>query len=98
MNKHPLSQAIARWAHERHLPVYQVEGFTAIPGAGVEGRIERGMVRLVNLRWLEEQGLADEEVRRTFAHYTNEGMSEPTSASPWACAARTAPSRPPTLP
>ena len=75
MNKHPLSQAIARWAHERHLPVYQVEGFTAIPGAGVEGRIERGMVRLVNLRWLEEQGLADEEVRRTFAHYTNEGMS-----------------------
>ena len=39
------------------------------------GRIERGMVRLVNLRWLEEQGLADEEVRRTFAHYTNEGMS-----------------------
>lgn len=33
------------------------------------------MVRLVNLRWLEEQGLADEEVRRTFAHYTNEGMS-----------------------
>lgn len=75
MNKHPLSQAIARWAHERHLPVYQVEGFTAIPGAGVEGRFERGMVRLVNLRWLEEQGLADEEVRRTFAHYTNEGMS-----------------------
>ena len=75
MNKHPLSQAIARWAHERHLPVYQVEGFTAIPGAGVEGRIERGMVRLVNLRWLEEQGLADEAVRRTFAHYTNEGMS-----------------------
>lgn len=75
MNKHPLSLAIARWAHERHLPVYQVEGFTAIPGAGVEGRIERGMVRLVNLRWLEEQGLADEEVRRTFAHYTNEGMS-----------------------
>lgn len=75
MNKHPLSQAIARWAHERHLPVYQVEGFTAIPGAGVEGRIERSMVRLVNLRWLEEQGLADEEVRRTFAHYTNEGMS-----------------------
>ena len=68
MNKHPLSQAIARWAHERHLPVYQVEGFTAIPGAGVEGRIERGMMRLVNLRWLEEQGLADEEVRRTFAH------------------------------
>lgn len=75
MNKHPLSLAIARWAQERHLPVYQVEGFTALPGAGVEGRIERGMVRLVNLRWLEEQGLADEEVRRTFAHYTNEGMS-----------------------
>ncbi len=75
MNKHPLSQAITRWAQERHLPVYQVEGFTALPGAGVEGRIERGMVRLVNLRWLEEQGLADEEVRRTFAHYTNEGMS-----------------------
>lgn len=75
MNKHPLSQAIVRWAREKQLPVYQVEGFTALPGAGVEGRIERGMARLVNLRWLEEQGLADEEVRRTFAHYTNEGMS-----------------------
>ena len=75
MNKHPLSQAIVRWAREKHLPIYQVEGFTALPGAGVEGRIERGTARLVNLRWLEEQGLADEEVRRTFAHYTNEGMS-----------------------
>lgn len=75
MNKHPLSQAIVRWAHEKKLPVYQVEGFTALPGAGVEGRVERGMVRLVNLRWLEEQGLADEDVRRTFAKFTNEGMS-----------------------
>lgn len=75
MNKHPLSQAIVRWAREKHLPIYQVEGFTALPGAGVEGRIERGTARLVNLRWLEERGLADEEVRRTFAHYTNEGMS-----------------------
>ena len=75
MNKHPLSQAIVRWAREKHLPIYQVEGFTALPGAGVEGRIERGTARLVNLRWLEERGLADEEVRRTFARYTNEGMS-----------------------
>lgn len=75
MNKHPLSLAIVRWAREKHLPIYQVEGFTALPGAGVEGRIERGTARLVNLRWLEERGLADEEVRRTFAHYTNEGMS-----------------------
>lgn len=75
MNKHPLSQAIVRWAREKHLPIYQVEGFTALPGAGVAGRIERGTARLVNLRWLEERGLADEEVRRTFARYTNEGMS-----------------------
>ena len=75
MNRHPLSQAIARWGQAQHLPTYSVDGFTALPGAGVEGRIEKGMVRLVNLRWLEAQGLADDDVRQAFETYTKQGMS-----------------------
>ena len=75
MSRHPLSQAIARWGQAQHLPTYSVEGFTAIPGAGVEGRIDKGMVRLVNLRWLEAHGLADDEVRHAFETYTQKGMS-----------------------
>lgn len=75
MNRHPLSQAIVRWGQSHHLPVYAVRDFKALPGAGVEGRIEKGMVRLVNLRWLETQGLADDDVRKAFANYTDRGMS-----------------------
>lgn len=75
MNKHPLSQAIVRWAQHHHLPTYDVEGFEAIAGAGVQGRVENGLLRLVNLRWLENAGLADETVRHAFRHYTDQGMS-----------------------
>lgn len=75
MSRHPLSQAIARWGQAKHLPTYTVDGFTALPGAGVEGRIDKGMVRLVNLRWLETHGLADDDVRRAFETYTQKGMS-----------------------
>ncbi len=75
MNKHPLSQAIVRWAQHHHLPTYNVEGFEAIAGAGVQGRVENGLLRLVNLRWLENAGLADETVRHAFRHYTDQGMS-----------------------
>ena len=75
MNKHPLSQAIVRWSHRQELPTYNVEEFEALAGAGVQGRVQNGLLRLVNLRWLEEAGLADESVRAAFAKYTEKGMS-----------------------
>lgn len=75
MNRHPLSEALVRWAEKEKLPFYDVEDFRALPGAGVEGRISGGLVRLVNLRRLEEDGLADDETRAAFRRFADAGMS-----------------------
>lgn len=75
MNTHPLSQAIVRWADEKGLTRYEVEGFRAEAGSGVEGRVEKGLLRLVNLKALERAGLADDAVRSAFAKYADAGMS-----------------------
>ena len=75
MNRHPLSEALVRWAEKQRLPFYDVEDFRALPGAGVEGRISGGLVRLVNLRRLEEDGLADDETRAAFRRFADAGMS-----------------------
>ncbi|MFU0842369.1 MAG: Heavy metal translocating P-type ATPase [Burkholderia sp.] len=74
-NRHPLSKAIVRWAKAQGIEPEEVEGFTALPGAGVEGRVAGGEVRLVNLRWLEEHGLAGEKAKEAFAEYSAQGMS-----------------------
>lgn len=74
-NRHPLSQAIVRWAKAQGIEPEDVDAFTALPGSGVEGRIAGGTVRLVNLRWVEEHGLAGEKAKEAFAEYSSQGMS-----------------------
>ncbi len=75
MNQHPLSQALTRRARHQNIPTSNVTGFKALPGAGVEGRVQGALVRLVNLRWLEEAGLATDAVREAFASYAKAGCS-----------------------
>lgn len=47
-SEHPLASAIVKGAQERGLPLTAVEGFEAIPGKGVQGRIGSQRVALGN--------------------------------------------------
>lgn len=75
MNEHPLSSAIVRYTRKLGIAPLPVSAFRALPGAGVEGVIRNGRLRLVNLARLEEDGLATPAVREAFARHADEGMS-----------------------
>ncbi len=74
MSSHPVSRAITAAAEERSVDVSLVKGFKAIPGCGTEGRVAGALVRLTNLRWLEEKKLATPAVAAAFekAHAAGE--------------------------
>ncbi|GBD10392.1 Copper-exporting P-type ATPase A [bacterium HR23] len=57
-SEHPLGEAIVRRAQERGLALPDPEGFQALPGRGVEARIEGRVVLLGNRRLLHERGIA----------------------------------------
>ncbi|RTH26361.1 copper-translocating P-type ATPase [Thermus scotoductus] len=56
-SEHPLAQAILEAAKERGLPLPSVQDFRAIPGKGVEGRVERRLYRVGRPEWAGELGL-----------------------------------------
>ena len=55
---HPVSRAIARAAAEAGIPVRDVEGFSAIPGRGVQGVLDGHDCLLGNHRLITERGLS----------------------------------------
>lgn len=75
MNKHPLSEAIHRCASAKGVGILPVEGFTALPGLGVKGRINGGEVLLVGRRFLKERGLLTPELDAVFEEASEKGMS-----------------------
>nr|WP_253732070.1 heavy metal translocating P-type ATPase [Thermus scotoductus] len=58
-SEHPLAQAILEAAKERGLPLPSVQDFRAIPGKGVEGRVERRLYRVGRPEWAGELGLLE---------------------------------------
>ena len=75
MNKHPLSAAIVREAKKEKVETQVVTEFTALPGAGVTGRVGSGRVSLLNFATIEKQGLSTDEVAAAFHHASENGMS-----------------------
>ena len=75
MNKHPLSQAIVRWADKKGIEPQAVEGFSALPGSGVTGRVGSGTLWLVNERTLDQMGVLTPDVHDAFVRYAEAGMS-----------------------
>ena len=62
-SEHPLAAAIVGAARERGRPLKKTEGFVALPGKGVQGKIEGQTVALGNLRLVEEWGSAADSWR-----------------------------------
>lgn len=75
MNKHPLSEAIYRHASGRGVRILPVEGFTAMPGYGVKGRVNGGEVFLAGRRFIKDRGLLTEELEKVFESASEKGMS-----------------------
>jgi P-type Cu+ transporter len=57
-SEHPLAAAILRGADQRDLNPAKVEGFEAVTGQGVEGRIDGRVAALGNARLMESFGIA----------------------------------------
>jgi Cu+-exporting ATPase len=57
-SEHPLAAAILRSADQRDLKPAKVEGFEAVTGQGVEGRIDGRVAALGNARLMESFGIA----------------------------------------
>ncbi|KAF0209295.1 MAG: Cu2+-exporting [Actinobacteria bacterium] len=56
-SEHPLAEAIVNHANELGLPLSSVEGFTAVPGHGVEGRVEGHRVVLGNRKLMARESV-----------------------------------------
>jgi Cu+-exporting ATPase len=56
-SEHPLAAAILRGAEQRGIKPAKVEGFKAVPGQGVEGRIDGRTVALGNARLMQSYGI-----------------------------------------
>jgi Cu+-exporting ATPase len=59
-SEHPLAEAITRAAAAQGLPLPLVEDFQAVPGMGVEAKIQGREVLLGNLAFLTRKGVASE--------------------------------------
>ncbi|MCI5126667.1 MAG: heavy metal translocating P-type ATPase, partial [Candidatus Electrothrix sp. AR5] len=57
-SEHPLAEAVVRSAEEKKITLLPVEEFLAIPGKGVQARIEQQVWFLGNRRFMEENELA----------------------------------------
>jgi len=56
-SEHPLAEAIVAHAKERELHLPQVDGFSAVPGHGVEGTVDGARVAFGNRRLMAAEGI-----------------------------------------
>jgi Cu+-exporting ATPase len=63
-SEHSLSDAIVRGAQARHLKLFDVADFQAVPGHGIEAKVDGRALLLGNLKLMRDRGIAVNE----FAH------------------------------
>jgi P-type Cu+ transporter len=56
-SEHPLGDAIVQSAESRHLPLLPLEHFQALPGRGIEARIDGKAILLGNAKLMGERGV-----------------------------------------
>jgi Cu+-exporting ATPase len=61
-SEHPLAEAVTHAAKAQNLTLPRVDDFQAVPGRGVEAKIDGQAVLLGNLAFLAGQGVASEEL------------------------------------
>jgi Cu+-exporting ATPase len=67
-SEHQLSEAIVNKAEEMSIPIPEVEGFTAIPGKGIEARYNGMAILVANRKLFSDRGIdiaiAEERIRQ----------------------------------
>ncbi len=74
-SEHPLAEAVTRAAAAQNLSLPRVDDFQAVPGLGVEAKIEGQAVILGNLAFLARQGVASEELTRQQDQLSRDGKT-----------------------
>jgi Cu+-exporting ATPase len=74
-SEHPLGEAIVRGAAHRSVPLLKVEGFEAIPGHGIRGRVDGAEVLLGNRRLFQREGVDAAPVEDRMVQLEAEGKT-----------------------
>ena len=74
-SEHPLGEAIVRAAQHRHISLPQIEEFRAIPGHGVQGKIQGSNVALGNRRLFKLQNIDTSTAEATMARLEADGKT-----------------------
>jgi Cu+-exporting ATPase len=74
-SEHPLGEAIVTSAGERGIATVALEGFQAIPGRGIEARIEGRLVLLGNEQFMNERGVAPGPLAERSAELAGRGKT-----------------------
>jgi Cd2+/Zn2+-exporting ATPase len=75
-SEHPLAKAIVKAAQARNLELFPSTEFRAIPGQGVEGRVESHILWIGNERMFSERGVSlPAEIARKADELHNEGQT-----------------------
>ncbi len=74
-SEHPLGEAIVKGAEARDIATAETEGFAAIPGHGVSGRIDGHEVMLGNARLMRDRAIAIDALGGDWERLAGEGKT-----------------------
>ena len=74
-SEHPLGEAIVKAAREKQIELLELEHFMALPGYGIEAKIEGEEVLLGNEKLIRERGMVEKESMEISRGYAQEGKT-----------------------
>ena len=74
-SEHPLGEAIVKGAQDRGLSILDMSEFNAIPGKGVEARVDGRSVLVGNINLMEERGVTVSGVQERLAELENQAKT-----------------------
>ena len=74
-SEHPLAQAVVRNAVEEKQTLYPIVDFNAIPGRGVEAKIDNTKISLGNINWMREMGITMGNMEERVNSFFSEGKT-----------------------
>ena len=74
-SEHPLGEAIVKGAEARSIGLAEAEGFSAIPGHGIAGRIDGQDVLLGNAKLMRDRGIGIQSLEADWERLANAGKT-----------------------
>ncbi|MBW4520503.1 MAG: heavy metal translocating P-type ATPase [Scytolyngbya sp. HA4215-MV1] len=74
-SEHPLAEAIVKYAHSQEVELTEAQGFEAIAGSGVEGRIGDRIVQIGTQRWMIELGIDPSALQQSWHRLESQGKT-----------------------